>query len=382
MSQSTASPKENWFQRNPKKTLALVTGLALLLIVFAGEKILQFYNHRHGVFLETETRYIKLAEYRPLTRFMLPFDRNLLPFTDNAFTKKYPLNIDKDGFIMPSRKYDRPDLSIVFLGGSTTECMYVDEENRFPYLAGVILERETGRKINSYNGAMAGTNSLNAIDTLVNKVLPMNPQVVVFMENINDMSTIIYDGTYWNQKTWRSPIHTVEKRKAVRQLLAEIWFPNLQGAYLNLTRTLLRGEVDQFGHYRGKKLDVDKAKIHREFDMNLQTIVEICKIRRITPVLMTQGNRITEKPDRVVAEYLNRWGEQPGLSYREFKELYDSCTAIIREVGRRNRVLVIDLAAAVPPDKNHFYDMVHFNDNGSKYAAGLIAAKLKPLIAP
>ena len=36
MSQSTASPKENWFQRNPKKTLALVTGLALLLIVFAG----------------------------------------------------------------------------------------------------------------------------------------------------------------------------------------------------------------------------------------------------------------------------------------------------------------------------------------------------------
>ena len=52
----------------------------------------------------------------------------------------------------------------------------------------------------------------------------------------------------------------------------------------------------------------------------------------------------------------------------------------IRQVGRKNGVLVIDLAKEVPPDKKHLYDMVHFNDAGSIYAAKIIAARLKPLI--
>jgi hypothetical protein len=34
----------------------------------------------------------------------------------------------------------------------------------------------------------------------------------------------------------------------------------------------------------------------------------------------------------------------------------------------------------VPPDKHHLYDMVHFNDRGSRYAAEIIAARLKPLV--
>ena len=188
--------QKSWVQRNPKKTLALIIGVILLLNVFVAEKILQYYNHQHGVYLETEPRYIRLKEYRPGTRLMLPFPRDYLPFTDHVFTKKYPLRIDRDGFIMPSRIYAPPDLSLVFLGGSTTECLFVDEQERFPYLVGTILGKETGKKINSYNAGMSGLNSLNCIDILINKVLPLNPRVVVFMENINDLSTLLYEGTY------------------------------------------------------------------------------------------------------------------------------------------------------------------------------------------
>jgi hypothetical protein len=379
----TPQPKrENWFQQNPMKTLALVTGVVILFIVFAAEKILQFYNHRHGVFLETDPRYIKLTEYRPLTNFMFPFPQDQQPFTDNVFMKKYPLNVDSDGFIRPSRKYAQPDLSLVFLGGSTTECMFVDEENRFPFVAGVILEQETGKKINSYNGGMSGINTLNCIDILVNKVLPLKPRVVVFMENINDLSTLLYEGTYWNKNTWRSPIQTLHKRESLALLLKEIYIPNITAAYKNLTLTLLRGEQDQFAAYRGKKPQVDKDKLNQEFAMNLQTIVDICKVRGIIPVLMTQANRITDRPDQVVKTYVGRFGEHASLGYKDFKEIYDSFNATIRQVGQRNQVLVIDLAAEIPPDKTYIYDMVHLNDTGSRYAAGLIAARLKSVIAP
>ena len=322
------------------------------------------------------------SEYRPFTNFMLPFPQDQQPFTDNIFIKKYPLKVDNDGFIRPSRKYAQPDLSLVFLGGSTTECMFVDEENRFPFVVGVILEQETGKKINSYNGGMSGINTLNCIDILVNKVIPLKPRAVVFMENINDLSTLLYEGTYWNKNSWRSPIQTVHKRESVCLYLKEIFIPNLYAAYKNLTLTLLQSQQDQFAAYRGKKPQVDKGKLNQEFAMNLQTIVDICKVRGIIPILMTQANRITDRPDRVVKTYVDRFGQHASLDYRTFKEIYDSFNATIRQVGRRNQVLVIDLAAEIPPDKTYIYDMMHFNDTGSRYAAGLIAASLKSVLAP
>jgi lysophospholipase L1-like esterase len=376
--------QENWFHRNPKKTLVFFTIFLILVIAFAAEKYLEFTHHRQGLVLsaEAERRYIRLREYRPGTRLLLAFPRNHLPYTDNQFTKKYRLNIDKNGFIEPSQKYDHPDKVIVFLGGSTTECMYMDAEHRFPYLVGKILEDETGQKINSYNGGMSGLNTLHAIDLLINKVIPLHPQVVVFMENINDLSTLLYEHTYWNNHTVRSPLETLKKGKMVGKLLKEMLFPELNEAYRNLKETLARQPQDEFARARGQKLTVDQAGFVHEFTMNLQTLVCICQAHEITPILMTQENRITDHPDPVVAAYLGRYGTDTGLSYARLKELYDAFNDAIREVGRENHIMVIDLAREIPPDKKYIYDIVHFNDAGSQMAARIIAARLKGLMAP
>jgi lysophospholipase L1-like esterase len=374
----------NRFQRHPKKTLAAVTLIVILAIVFAAEKFLQFNNRQHGICLEAEVerRYAKLKEYRPGTRLLLSFPRNHLPYTDNVFTKRYRFDIDSNGFVAPSRKYDAPDKVIVFLGGSTTECMFVDEDQRFPYVTGQILERETRAKINSYNGGMSGNNSLNAIDILINKVIPLKPDVVVFMENINDLSTLLYEGTYWNNNKARSPVETLKKRPLVGKLLKEILIPNLNYAYKTMKKTLFKPEEDEFSSSRGKKLVIDQAKMVRDFTADLQTIVCTCKAWGIVPVLMTQANRITAHPDPVVATYIGRYGQETGISYQKFKELYDLFNATIREVGRNNQVMVIDLAREVPPDKKYLYDLVHFNDAGSQLAARIIAARLKGVMAP
>ncbi len=375
---------ENWVQRNPKKTLVFFTVLLILVIAFAAEKYLAFTHHRQGLLLsaEAESRHIRLREYRPGSRLLLAFPRNHLPYTDNVFTKKYRLDIDKNGFIMPSQKYDHPDKVIVFLGGSTTECMFMDADHRFPYLVGKILAEETGQKINSYNGGMSGLNTLHAIDLLINKVIPLHPQVVVFMENINDLSTLLYEHTYWNKHTVRSPLETLKKKQMVGKLLKEMLFPQLNEAYRNLKETLTRQPQDEFASARGKKITVDKARLVHEFAMNLQTLVCICQAHEITPVLMTQENRITPHPDPVVAAYLGRYGTETGLSYARIKALYDAFNDTIREVGRRNHVMVIDLAREIPPDKKYIYDIVHFNDAGSQLAAQIIAARLKGLMAP
>ncbi|MCK9377464.1 MAG: GDSL-type esterase/lipase family protein [Syntrophobacterales bacterium] len=373
---------QSWFQRHPIKTLVGVILVVVLLIAVAAEQFLAFNNRRHGLFLEGERRYIRLKEYRPGTRLLLAFPRNHLPYTDNVFTKKYRLDIDQNGFIVPSKVYDRPDKVIAFLGGSTTECMFVDEDHRFPYVVGRRLGQETGAKINSYNGGMSGNNTLNAIDILINKVIPLHPQVVVYMENINDLSTLLYEGTYWNKRTARSPLETLQSKKLVGKLLKELFIPNLNNAYRGLKDTLSRHGKDEFAGARGKKLAFDQAKMLHDFAANLQTFVCTCKAWGIVPVLMTQANRIADRPDPVVAAYIGRYGSDTGISYEDFKKLYDAFNDTIREVGRRDGVMVIDLAREIPPDKKYLYDMVHFNDAGSQLAAKLIAGRLRGVMAP
>jgi hypothetical protein len=48
-------------------------------------------------------------------------------------------------------------------------------------------------------------------------------------------------------------------------------------------------------------------------------------------------------------------------------------------VGKQDGVLVIDLAALIPQDKQYMYDVVHLNTRGSQLAAQLISDRLQPL---
>ena len=159
---------------------------------------------------------------------------------DTLVTKKYLLRIDDDGFIVPSKKYANPDMSIVFLGGSTTECRYVAEDHRFPYLAGVLLEQQTGIKINSYNAARSGNHSLHSLDILLNKVIPLKPDIVVMLHNINDLVVLLYESSYWNPKSSKPVIFDINKEIDANfyKIIRDRYIPNLAAAMRNFDNSL------------------------------------------------------------------------------------------------------------------------------------------------
>jgi len=147
------------------------------------------------------------------------------------------------------------------LGGSTTECVYVDEDNRFPYLVGRLLERQTHLKVNSYNAGRSGNNTLHCINVLINKVVNLEPDIVVLMENINDLAILMYDKTYWNNNPSRSPL--IEKPpnfKTVGQdleqtfhLVRDLTFPNLSRELKQWSPSGAGARRMSFHGVRGKK---------------------------------------------------------------------------------------------------------------------------------
>jgi lysophospholipase L1-like esterase len=381
--QEPAALRRNWFKDNPKKTLAFFLLILLVGLTFLAEKLLSF---RVRDRYPKGKRYIVLREYAPSS------SRSWFPITlesegtDNLTEKRITVRIDENGFIEPSRIHAQPQFTLVFLGASTTACIYMDEENRFPYRVGRMLEKETGLKVNSYNSGVGGNNSLHSIDILINKLLPLRPQMVVMLHNINDLGILLLENTYWGKKTDRAVLGELKLSwKEVSKQIVELTIPNIYDEKKKLTAWIWwkrrkpadgLSENDDFKKLRGRKISPDKTFLLREFKANLQTFIDICRTRDIVPVLMTQHNRFRENPDKVVLDLV----KGRGITYADFKDLYDRFNEAIREVGARNGVLVIDLAKKIPQEKEYMYDSVHLTDQGSRLAAQAIAAELPPLV--
>ena len=380
--------KNNWFGRHAKIVISFFSLIVFVLIIWGLEKGFEIKN-RH-VIRNTRgiERVIRLREHNPLAVQQIYTDEKFRQkFSNQSFQKQYLIRIDADGFIIPSKKYDDPDLSIFFLGASTTECLFNEEKRRFPYLVGELLENKTGQKFNSYNGGKGGNTSLHSINILLNKVIPLQPDIVVMKHNMNDLVTLLLEKTYWNNNPKRSAIKTLKNKCRFKDYIRnklERFIPNLvfEIEKISRGRMKIRGVRDEFKHLRGKNIRVNEAYLVKAFKLNLKTFVDICSIRNITPVLLTQANTLKESPDEFVREMMASFEKDYGVDYPKFKRLYDLFNQAIRDVGESNHVAVIDLDKLIPKEQNYIFDLVHFTDLGSEYAASVISKALLNIINP
>jgi hypothetical protein len=268
-------------------------------------------------------RFIKLREHRPHTvQWERPSRNYIKNNAPNGLERKYyKIATDKNGFIMPSDVHSTPDLRIVFLGGSTTECLYMEETERFPYLVGRELEKKLGKKINTYNGGVSANESMHSLNILINKVLPMKPDYVVMMHNINDLLILRSQGGYGYADSLKSHVQTS------KNVFTRHQFPPSTISY-------------------------DPEDLTEAFSRNLNMFISICRIHKIVPILMTQANRVDNDP------------------------LYHRFNEIICEVGKQEKVRVIDLANQIPSTADLFYDSYHYTAKGSRIAAEIIMTAL------
>lgn len=380
----------SWFGRNPKKTLFIFLLIIFLVLIFTAEKYLAYKNKTTGK-PKIKYRYISLREHHPFTDEEYIPDDKYLEFTDSLIKKAYQLKVDENGFVKPSKIHEKPDISIVFLGGSTTACSYVEEKNRFHYLAGRIIEKKLNKKVNSYGSGISGNNSMHSINILLNKIIPIKPDIVIMDHNINDLVILSYTGGYWNDHPTRALIADKYDNLlyAVIRRIKDNTIPNLykqlrkNKIFNNLKNRVLGMEemTDEWAEFRGKKIKIDKERLVNDFTSSLYTFITICKAWNIKPVLMTQANRLKEVPDRVILMAMEKRRKDVGINYEQFKEIFDLFNETIRETAKKNNILLIDLANEIPQEKEYMFDMVHFNDNGSQFAAEIITKELLKILA-
>jgi hypothetical protein len=137
-------------------------------------------------------------------------------------------------------------------------------------------------------------------------------------------------------------------------------------------------QKDEFAHLRGNRLTIDKNTILEKFERNVRAFIHISMAYGVTPILMTQANRFKKKPDRII---IKKWRLERdfGITYEEYRDIFFQLNQLIRQFAISDNVFVIDLAMEVPQSNAYMYDVVHFNDHGSKYVSSLIANQLSKL---
>ncbi len=369
------------FTRHPRLTGAIVALTAGALALAAAEWGLE----RRGGAKPPVRRSIRLREPPPLfDGYRVASKRETLRqehlIIDGVEEKAYRYRTDSNGFIEPSHPHEHPELTLAFLGGSTTECAVVEEESRFPHRAGVLLGQRLGLRVNSLNAGYMANNTAHAINILYNKVLPQRPDVALLMENVNDLNIMLFAGGYWRGGGSRSLIATEDdgrnRWRSVTDLLRVSLFPALAQ---RVGRLLPAPRQDDFSERRKRRLP-SLDRVDRDgFARNLSTFVAICRAQGILPVLMTQASRLADPPDEVTRQNMERFEKDWGIGYATYRDLHDSFNGVIRDVARKESVALVDLAAAIRRDRTCLYDLVHLNTTGSERVAETVAAALAGL---
>lgn len=343
-----------------------------------------------------------LRFYNPLG-FRLKGDRIILPVNKTEILHHEPGLAKLDRVVVNRRnslgfrgEEPPPDfarnLTLVTVGGSTTECFDLAEDKTWPHLLGVKLQRDFSR-VWLNNAGLSGNSSFGHYILMQDYLVRLQPKVVIFLVGVNDIGI-------GAERDFDERLHVFNGRSLERFLASAAVYSEAATAGLNLYRYYFPKSVMITN--QGKAQETDLAKLpdfqvsptgrsailqeHRDYFLNpyrqrLQKLINICRQHGIQPIFLTQpvlyGSGIDPATGVNLGQKLVATG-MDGHTAWEVLELYND---IVRRLGREENFTVIDLARKMPKNSIYFYDLMHYTNTGAALVADLVYQQLRIYLA-
>lgn len=302
--------------------------------------------------------------------------------------KPYTIHVDAHGFrcrtLAPPGAFKPPNTyRIFFVGASTTENLAIPDEQTFPVLVEESLNQRLkgAPRVVAVNTALSGNSVADSLSLIAHRILALQPDLIVVLHASNDMRATLssrFDQTHYRD---RIPPHDPG--------LGE-WFQarsRLVGL-VGRVRKRLRTQ-ERIVKYRARRRahpftpNVDARVGVPYFLRYLGMISVLCKQAGVSLALMTQPTLykdvMTEEEDASLWLGWIRHGRIGGALNLDTRTLLKGQRAfndVTRSVAERGGHLLIDLAAKVPRDLDHFYDDAHYTPKGNEVVAEQILADL------
>ena len=299
---------------------------------------------------------------------------------------------------------------ILTLGGSTTECLYLDQSEAWPRVLQDLLNADPAAPRTWVgNGGMSGRNSRHHV--LAMRHLPlqsMKIDTVLVLSGINDLSIRLSQGDAYDPDALRKP-------DSEQRLLAETFLglhradPNQPWYRRTVLWMLARGlkaRLTGSAPARGAQDDAgavyDEWRRHRqmagsilrelpdmrpglqEYERNLREIVSLAREKSVDLVFVTQPTMwkagLAPELERLlwfggIGDFQVRLG-QPYYAVGVLDDAMRQYNDVMLRVCAAEKVDCID-PVSLAKDTSVFYDDVHFNESGSRQLATLVADRLR-----
>lgn len=289
-------------------------------------------------------------------------------------------------------------LTVMAVGGSTTECYYLSDGDTWPERMVEPLNKDF-RAVWVNNAGLDGHSTYGHAYIMRDYIAAIKPKLVTFLVGVNDVGldkSSPFDNAFINVvKFWRDqPVpekpslwQAIRSRKQVLNTLAQ--YSHVVNLGLTIGRSLAaskgglgHGQLDfktippvgLTAEQRKAQLDEQRQKFIPLFEQRLTQLIEVTKALEIEAVLITQPALWGRGIDPATGVDLGPISD----FYWDRLELYNDVT---RRVGAEKGVPVIDLARQMPKDSTYFYDWFHYTKPGAAKVGEIVAAGLEPILA-
>ncbi len=288
------------------------------------------------------------------------------------------------GFRGPDLTIPKPahEYRIFMVGGSTTECLYLDERATITMqLQQYLQERYPDSvPVRIYNAGKGGDRSYDHIAMITHRIVHLEPDLIILFCGINDLFAAMAGADYLHLPT------TGRKRYAFGELLTflstEFQIPRHMLAIASSSSDRETREAIPFHSNYGNLVRLCKSyPLSKDpprtalapFERNIRTIIGAARANDIPLVLITQPTTWNSRIDPGVTEW--HWMNcTDSVRYREqdMQAAMRAYNDVLRRLSGEYGLLLVDLARILPKTRDVIYDDCHFNVNGAGVAAMLV----------
>lgn len=269
---------------------------------------------------------------------------------------------------------------ILCLGGSTTECLYLDDRECWPDLLGKCLRESVAQNIWVGSAAVTDFASGHHERFLEQSRIVSAVDCVIVLVGANDVARMIFglDAGDASPPFWL--------RLRAIEFLKQIWNVRLgKGLIVDYDGTVLLGKrrLREIGPPLG---ELDEKRALNAYADRLRRLVQAARRRGVRLVLVTQPVLWDYQLPALVQErlLLARMKPQPRawayLRPGTLRDAMDRFNLRLKAVAAESGAEIIDAAPQMSSAANYFYDDYHFSEQGCREFARLLCDHLSPTI--
>lgn len=285
----------------------------------------------------------------------------------------------------PPEQFDEA-MTIVSVGGSTTENLYLSDGDHWTAILGRKLE-DVFQPVWWNNAGLAGQSTYGHILLVRDYLAELKPDYVIYLVGINDVGRDVPGNFYEKLKrpdndfsSVSSALRSLEEHSLVVSLMANAF------RVLNAERKGIRPTMFHPTEKKTRRVSEERERKlleeHREnhlpaYRRRLNRLVTLTREKGMEPILVTQPAFYGEGTDP-------RTGVNRGpLAFRDVNsrvmwQILSRYNQVTRSVADKHEIKLVDLARILPKDWTYFHDFIHYTKPGARRIGEIMFRELCP----